>query len=323
MDTITLWKLALGDPEISKTFGGVYPSDLLPEKIGKKKGFIFINSLSLPLENAINKILGDISLAVVLGSGWVIYKLDYIDIHRATYNAYNGDCGSIILPKRLVNKKCILNIRCNDNKCYVYCILASIFPLVNNKNNISSYKKYLKFINCSNLKYPVSLDQIYVFEKSNSISINIYGYKDIVFPYYISKFKFGKIANLLLYKNHYFLIRNFNRLLHEKQKSLYYYCKNCLNGFQRESSLNLHREICTNFKFQRLSVPTVENSILKFNEFHKMLKHPVVVYCDFECLTETVSNAMQSTDTSFSTVTQIHKPICYAMVVLDKNETII
>ncbi|XP_067123678.1 uncharacterized protein [Centruroides vittatus] len=54
-----------------------------------------------------------------------------------------------------------------------------------------------------------------------------------------------------------------------------------------------------------------------------MLKHAVVVYCDFECLTETVSNAMQSTDTSFSTVTQIHKPICYAMIVLDKNERII
>ena len=52
-----------------------------------------------------------------LGSGWALDCCDRLDLRIGVYNPLAGRC-HIDLPKQLKNKKAILNIESNDNKCF-------------------------------------------------------------------------------------------------------------------------------------------------------------------------------------------------------------
>lgn len=184
------------------------------------------------LDMAFEKILHSIENFVRYGSGWIIKTVRHIDVHIGKYNSISGGCYNIELPSFIKKKKCMLNIKCKDNLCFVYCILAKLYPSLSNKNDVSSYKKYLKYIDIKKLSFPVMLDSIKHFEKRNNLSTNVYSYDREIFPIYVSKKRATKIINLFLYKNHFFLI-NFNRLMNTKN-GIHYFCPNCMVGFQRQ-----------------------------------------------------------------------------------------
>ncbi|XP_023233644.1 uncharacterized protein LOC111633327, partial [Centruroides sculpturatus] len=266
------------------------------------------------LTNAFDTILNFIDQFIKNGSGWIIKEIIFLDIHLGIYKAESGGCGNIILPKHLINKRCLLNIKCSDNQCFLYCVIASLYPNTNNKNSIYSYRKFLKYLNTNTLKFPVNIKNIPSFEKNNSLKIQVFGYeKKIIYPIYISKYQFEKEINLLLYKSHYFLIRNFNRLLSEKS-GIRKFCKRCLIGFQRSHTLNEHVKICSNYKYQKVSTPTGERAVAKFTNYEKQLYHPIVIYADFESILEEVDVNAVDLNSSFTKTIQIHKPICYSII---------
>ena len=56
---------------------------------------------------------------------------------------------------------------------------------------------------------PVSIREIKYLEKNSCVSVNVYGYDKIPYPYYISEFvKKLYHVDVLLHNNHYYLIRN-------------------------------------------------------------------------------------------------------------------
>ena len=78
--------------------------------------------------------------------------------------------------------------------------------------------KQAKSFNWGGLKFPVDLKQIKIFEKNNpSISINVFGFEDEVYPLKISKEKRITNIDLLLISDgknhHYCLINNLSRLI--------------------------------------------------------------------------------------------------------------
>lgn len=268
------------------------------------------------LDMAFEKILHSIENFVRYGSGWIINTVKHIDVHIGKYNSISGGCYNIELPSFIKKKKCMLNIKCKDNLCFVYCILAKLYPSSSNKNVVSSYKKYLKYIDIKKL-FPVTLDSIKYFEKRNNLSINVYSYDSEVFPIYVSKKRTTKI-NLFLYKNHFFLITNFNRLMNTKN-GIHYFCPHCMVDFQRQNTLRNHKKICYNNKFQKLSMPNTDNSVLHFNAMHKMVNHEFCVYADFECLTKKLHTVVPSSSKSFTTEVEEHQPINYALVVINNK----
>ncbi|XP_055930792.1 uncharacterized protein LOC129961025 [Argiope bruennichi] len=273
------------------------------------------------ISEAFEKILSSIETFIKFGSGWIIDNIKFIDVHIGYYDPLNGGC-FISLPKCLKLKKCILNINNCDDKCFLYCIIARLFPAKYNKNSPASYRKHLKYLNFSFLKFPVALNQIQMFEEKNNISINVYGFEKNIFPIYLTKRKLRKEVDLLLYKKHYFLITNFNRLLHEKN-SCSFYCKNCLLSFRRKETLESHQMFCLLNKPQKLQMPSLNNNTLKFNSYQKMFKDPFCIYADFECLTTQIHTSLPRKDRSFSVRTQKHEPICYALFVIDENSKIV
>ncbi|GFT07975.1 c2H2-type domain-containing protein, partial [Nephila pilipes] len=127
-------------------------------------------------------------------------------------------------------------------------------------------------------------------------------------------------VNLLIYENHYFVIRNFNRLLRNKKNSNYF-CVNCLNGFTRQITLTSHQQLCLHNKPQRLSMPSDLN--LKFKNFNKCVKHRYAVYADFECLLSKISTTLPDPSKSFTSSIEKHIPVSFAFVVVDHENDIL
>lgn len=278
--------------------------------------------INVKLESAFTKILKRIEDFINLGSGWNIKNIDFIELNIGRYKDLNGGCQYASLPQSIKNKKCTLTVKSFKNMCFIFSILAAIFPNKNNKTLCSTYQKYLKYLKYSFLTFPVQICEIPKFEQVNKLQINVYGFENEIFPIYKSKHTAYKEVNLLLFKNHFFLITNFNRLLHEK-KGIHKFCKNCLIGFARQSTLNSHVKRCIHNEPRRIKLPTDNEKYLKFNAFHKMFFQPFCVYADFESITEKVSSVEPNPINSYSIKKQIHKPIAYSLVLIDDKKQIV
>lgn len=260
------------------------------------------------------------------GSGWNIKEIVFIDVNIARYRGFRGGGGKIVeLPNRIKNKKAVLNIKCLDKYCFLYCIAAKLYPAKNNANRPSKYKKFLKEFNIRNLKFPVGESEIKIFEKNNNVKIFVYGYEEnlkVVYPIYFSKQNdrenFAEV-DLLFFKNHYFLIRRFNALMNYN-KSINYFCKRCLTGFARQKILARHQTLCINHKPQAVTVP--DNLIVKFSDVSKMVEHPFCVFADFEALTRKISVALPDPKNTYSEPIEMHEAVSYAIVVIDEANSI-
>jgi hypothetical protein len=150
------------------------------------------------------------------GSNWRVEKIDKLDIKVEEYNSLYGGCHRI-LPQKLFLKQAILNIKSFDQKCFLYCILAHLFPTKESyqRSRLQYYLKHISKLNTTNLKYPVSLKMISKFENNNKkydLRINVYEWSNLidktghVLPLQISKSKGKNVVNLLLLDKHYYYI---------------------------------------------------------------------------------------------------------------------
>ena len=149
-------------------------------------------------------------------------------------------------------------------------------------------------LNYGRIEFPVSQKHYNKAEKQNSIRINVFSYEDgQPFPIHISKETFEDQMNLLLItkdeKKHYVLIKDFNAFMynqskHKERKHFYMYCLQC---FSFERILANHVNNCLTINgAQAINMTKQGENILKFNNFHKQLPVPFVIYADFEAITK-------------------------------------
>ena len=114
----------------------------------------------------------------------------------------------------------------------------------------------------------------------------------MVIIYHISKqpTTLKRINLMLIERNgnrHYTWIKNFNRMLFDQTKyeGRKYFCETCLYGYSKESLLNAHKPDCQGIIKRAVKIEMPEpNTKLKFQNHHKQLPAPFVVYADFESL---------------------------------------
>ena len=131
----------------------------------------------------------------------------------------------IQLPKTLLNSHCILNIENEDDRCFLYCILASLYPQQQSPEDPSLYEAYESEVVMSGIQYPVALNDLLKFEKQNeNISVNVFGFDDeSIIPMRVTNHS-NRLhhVNLLWLKNNdmsnYCLITNLNRFLSQTKK---------------------------------------------------------------------------------------------------------
>lgn len=185
------------------------------------------------------------------GSGWSLEKINNIKLHIAKYQPLAAS-SYIPLPKKLADKKAILNVQNNDKKCLVWCLLAHQMQIhwKDHPHRVSHYVEFESTIQLGDIVCPVPLTMIPKVEQLNNLRINVFGFEEEVFPLYVSPREDEDVINLLLLsseeRQHYCLIRNFSRLLGDltKHNEVSYYCYPCLQRFCREDLLRDHMPYC-------------------------------------------------------------------------------
>lgn len=81
------------------------------------------------------------------------------------------------LPSNLKKKKACLNIKNNDEKCFLWCVLASMHPVdrQDHPKRVAKYQQHERDLNMDGNAYPVKTSDVKKFEKENNISVNIFG----------------------------------------------------------------------------------------------------------------------------------------------------
>ena len=156
-------------------------------------------------------------------------------------------------------------------------------------------------LNYDGINFPLSQKHYNKVEKQNSIRINVFGYENGQLPIHISKETFEDQMNLLLItkdeKKHYVLIKDFNAFMYNqsKHKERKHFCMYCLQCFSSERILANHVNNCLTINgAQAINMPKQGENILKFNNFHKQLPVPFVIYADFEAITKKVQGCKQN-----------------------------
>ena len=149
-------------------------------------------------------------------------------------------------------RKGLINIKNNDQKCFLWCHVRHINPLKEHSERITKIdKKIACNLNYDKIEFPVEEKDFKKIEVQNNICINVFGYEnELVFPIYVSDQKFENSMDLLLLinddKSHYVYIKDFNAfMLHKtKNKNKKWFSRSCLQCFSSENVLIRHKEDC-------------------------------------------------------------------------------
>ena len=248
-------------------------------------------ALSLSKQVMLNKI----AVWISEGSGWTIQSVENHYINVVKYEPMKGS-SYIKLPNELRNSaKGLINMKNEDNECFRWCHIRhnKLNPQDKDPQRIKkSDKAFIQNLNYSGIEFPVTTKQYNKIEKNNEININVFGYEEKQkYPIYVSKEKYEDCMNLLLIteneNKHYVLIKDFNKFMYNqtKHKERKHFCMHCLQCFSSERVLTDHKENCIQVNgTQAIKMPDKNNNILKFNNFHKQLPVPFVIYADFEAI---------------------------------------
>ena len=271
------------------------------------------------------------------GSGWVFLEVENLTLHIVKWDPVKGS-SYIDLPKELKNKKAIINMKNEDNKCFLWCVLRALNPVNKNAERIDGdLKSKEDTLNMEGIEYPVSLKDIKRFEKQNpNISISVLGYSkdERIYPLRISEYtksKEGRKYDIVLLlindeeNNHYCYVKNISALLasqinkHEHKR---YYCLNCLNGFPEPESLEKHKQYCSENESIKINMPK-PNTFIKFNNFFHGERAPFAIYADFECYNKPIhTDDVPDPNKSYTKKLTKHEPASFVYYIKSFNESV-
>ena len=283
------------------------------------------------VENGIQSLNNKIESMTQLGSNWKLVRIIEIffvltkisNICRLSGNNY------IDTPTSLKSKKAVINVKNDDDNCFLYSLLALVKgpELGRNLNRMSKYENLKNFFKYDGIQMPMKLKDIQKFEKQNEgIAVNVLMYNDIKF---VNKFSGDdnaglkhpfidiihrtKVTNVEPYnlillekdsKFHYVAVKNIQRLLNLYNYDISYtriqshWCNICLNGFYSSETLEKHKTLCSKNMLATTLYTLPKNKYLSFKDFGKTVTPPFVIYGDFESILP-----------SHTQHHQIHKPI--------------
>ena len=177
------------------------------------------------------------------GSGFVFKSIKSSNVKQYKYNNQRA---SSYIPLQFKSSNIINVQNTKDNKCFLWSILAKLYPANSDKERVSKYKPYEDKINMNGIDYPVKIKDIPKVEKqNNNISINVFALEDqtnkqSLYPVYVSNVESGNtgkipvphIIDLLFIENnentHYCLIKDLDSFRYDKNKHKQYTCRNCM-----------------------------------------------------------------------------------------------
>ena len=248
---------------------------------------------SIHIRKKINTAIRDIykryDSFVQRGSGWVLKKVSKFSVSIMKFKLFQGGCLSALLPRELCKKRYCVSIKnIPKNKCFFYCVAAALCE--NTKKNkyrkSNQHDKIIELLPFDNMEGLVSIREIKYLEKNSCVSVNVYGYDKIPYPYYISEFvKKLYHVDVLLHNNHYYLIRNMSMFAsgEKSNRRKCYVCQYCLCYFVKKERYDLHVECCVKGGHQ-YEFPHKDAAQLNFSNYSNIVPASSVMYCDLEAM---------------------------------------
>ena len=183
-------------------------------------------------------------------SGWIFDKINSMKLSFYKSTELNGT-SYVKIPLR---SSAILNIQNNDKYCFIWSVLASLHPCENtHPSRVNNYLQYFNELNFQSFEFTngFKCSDVHRFKELNNLSENIYElnfyqdgdkWKHNLIPIENSKNGSDKVIDLLIYKNHYALIKKIHEFLGNHNKS--FVCRRCLNSYTCENALLNHKEKC-------------------------------------------------------------------------------
>ena len=286
-------------------------------------------------EEFMERIKGEIENWSLLGSGWDIESIELAYVNVAKYQPLRG--GTYLpLPAKLANKKAIINVKNKDNECLKWALRAALFPPKDEKDPQRPSKYPVKDgINYKGIDFPTPVKQIDKLEAQNgNLAINVFGWENnCVIVHRISR-KEPNVPriNLMLIESgkiqHYCYVKRESALLYDQSKNgnAKHYCMMCLTGFSRADLLENHKKYCNgvNGRPTRIEMPEEGKNILAFQNYHKQMKAPYVIYADFEALVKKIPGCERNPESkkkckSYTEKTELHKACGYSYIVVKSD----
>ena len=184
---------------------------------------------------------------------------------------------------------------------FLWCILAYLYPVEDNKNITSSYSKHFDKFNLEGLEFPMKVKDIPKFENLNRLStggqqccipkvlcINVFELTgNLLTPIHINTNYDQPQIDLLLYQNHYCLITKLHCLIN-KDSHMKHVCRRCLTAFSSQPVLIDHIDRCQ--KQQPTKITFSWKDQVKFEDYYMKVPVPIRVYADFECINQPQNN---------------------------------
>ena len=233
------------------------------------------------------------------------------------------------LPPKLANKHAIINVRTNkkDNECLKWALRAALFPPKNGKDpqRPSKYPKN-DGINYEGIDFPTPVGQIDKLEAQNkNIAINVFGWENNEVTIHKVSKKEANVPriNLMLIQlemiQHYCYVKKVSALLFDqtKKREVKHYCMMCSTGFSRADLLVNHQKCCNgvNGTPTRIEMPEEGKNTLSFQNHHKQMKMPYVIYADSEAFVRKIPGCERGPEkeqTSYTEKTEWHEACGYA-----------
>ena len=290
----------------------------------KQETIIQKSEISIALDQAIPYILELLEKWTQRGSGWVVDQIKTLWIDIARYQPLRGS-SYIPLPSEVQNKKAVINVKNKDDHCLRWALRSALHPAANYMDRPSQYPTE-DGLNFEAIDAPTPISQIPKVERQNNLAINVFGWDKAVIVHRLSK-QLEDIPriNLLLIekagKFHYTWIKNLNRLLNNQSKNTNrkHFCERCLHGYIREDLLEAHKSDCRGIgqTAVRVEMPEEGKNRLTFQNHHKQLPAPYIIYADFESLTTKIEGAeLDPTKSNTSKKTQHHEACSYCYTVV-------
>ena len=280
-------------------------------------------------EEFMGRIKGEIESWSERGSGWEVESIEAAYVNVAKYQPLLG--GTYLpLPADLAKKKAIINVRNRDNQCLKWALRAALFSPKDGKNPQRPSKYPVNDgINYKGIDFPTPIKQIDKLEKQNpNLAINVFGWeKDTVIVHRIStKEPNVPRINLMLIESgviqHYCWVKRESALLFDKAiNNKTFYCMMCLTRFTRAHLLEDHKKYCNgvNDRPTKIDMPEEGENILAFQNYHKQMKAPYVIYADFEALVKKMPGCGRDPDKkykSYTEKTERHEACGYSYIVV-------
>lgn len=251
---------------------------------------------------------------------------------QCRYQQFRGS-NYLELPKWVALKKAIINVKNNDEKCFMWALLSALHPVNKDPQRVLKYKQFENELKFDGIQFPVEIKDIPKIEKMNNLVINIFSNegKEII-PIYISnkmeEVSDNKIIDLFLIKDgdkfHYCWIKNINRFLNREINSAYdnkFICRRCFVHFNVRQKYEQHLKECSKNKAVVFKEP--EKDYVQFENIQRSQKIPYVVYADFESIIQNYDTTSQNSNRSWTEKKGKHIASAFCAIIVDFERKII